>query len=353
MEWLIGLLALIALIAALVWRERPRDPAFDSLRVALGQLQGEMVRFSMSQDELRTNLQRGREASVLQLSQAVEGIRGDLSRAHSSLAEVKALEAGRAQQMDQAATSLRRLEAIVAGSSTRGTAGENILARSLSQLPADLLEVNVPFGSRIVEYALRLPNGRLLPIDSKWTSAASLEKLAETDDPQEQRKLCEQVARDVRMRIREMGKYLDPERTLSIALLAVPDAVYAASAEAHGEGYREGILVVPYSLTLPFVLSLYRLTLRFGSALDTDQLSAHLRCLESQLRKIEEDLEGRLSRGLVQVGNARDQIREALVESQRICARLLGAAEGEGLPPASDPSEPKEALGVGVGRDAL
>ena len=154
----------------------------------------------------------------------------------------------------------------MAGSGSRGAAGENVLARALAQLPPDLLETNAAFGGRVVEYALRLPGGRLLPIDSKWTSVAELERLETTDDPAERRRLREQVAREVRLRAREMAKYLDPERTLALAVLAVPDAVHAEVPEAHAEGWREGVLVVPYSLALPFVLSLYRLAVRFGSA---------------------------------------------------------------------------------------
>ena len=117
--------------------------------------------------------------------------------------------------MEQAADSLRRLEAVVAGSATRGAAGENILARALAQLPPDLLEVNVAFGNKIVEYALRLPGGRLLPIDSKWTSAAGARSASTTPTSRPSGAgLGEQVARDLRARVREMAKYLDPERTL-------------------------------------------------------------------------------------------------------------------------------------------
>ena len=103
------------------------------------------------------------------------------------------------------------------------------------------------------------PAGASCPIDSKWTGVAELERLETTDDPDERRRLREQVAREVRLRAREMAKYLDPERTLALAVLAVPDAVHAEAPEAHAEGWREGVLVVPYSLALPFVLSLYRL----------------------------------------------------------------------------------------------
>src|SRR5688572_33267157 len=100
-----------------------------------------------------------------------------------------------------------------------------------------------------------------------------------------------------------MSKYLDPERTLCLGLLAVPDAVYMAAPEGHGEGYREGVLVVPYSLALPYVLALYRLVVRFGASVDTDQLTARVRALGDSLRRMDDELEGRLSKGIVQVQN--------------------------------------------------
>ena len=124
-----------------------------------------------------------------------------------------------------------------------------------------------------------------------------------------------------------------------LRLLAVPDAVYEAAPEAHGEGYRAGVLVVPYSLALPYVLALYRLTVRFGCAVDTDQLADRIRGLEETLRQIDEEVEGRLSRGLVQAGNARDSLRDHLVDARRSTQKLLLTAE----------SEAPSALGVVVG----
>jgi DNA recombination protein RmuC len=326
-------LAVALVVAAALLARREPDPAavhaLQGLTQGLARLQSDLSRLAKTQDDLRQDVHRGREASLLQLSDVAQGLRGELSQAQRALAEVKAIEQGRARQMEQASDSLRRLEAVVAGSSTRGAAGENILARALAQLPADLLECNVAFGSKIVEYALRLPGGRFLPIDSKWTSVGVLERLEQTDQPLERKRLIEQVARDVRARVRDMGKYLDPERTLSLGLLAVPDAVYEAAPEAHGEGYRAGVLVVPYSLALPYVLALYRLTLRFGCAVDTDQLADRIRGLEETLRQIDEEVEGRLSRGLVQAGNARDALRDHVVEARRAAQKLLLTAESE------------------------
>ena len=337
-------LAAIVIVAAaaaavvLSYRQKRDDaslPVLDSVSRTLGQLQSELARLGRNQEELRQDIQRGREASILQLSETAKGLHGEIGQAQKALAEVKALEQGRARQLEQASDSLKRLEAVVAGSATRGTAGENILARALAQLPPDLLEINVAFGSRIVEYALRLPGVRFLPIDSKWTSVAILERLdtVAEDQPQERKRLLDLVVRDLRGKIRDMTKYLDPERTLSLGLLAVPDAVYVAAPEAHGEGYREGVLVVPYSLALPYVLALYRLTVRFGCAVDTDQLASRLRQLEEILRRSADQVESRLSRGLVQVENARDALRDNLLEARRATERLLQTAGDE--PPAA------------------
>lgn len=345
---LLGVGVVVVLAAVLLLRrggDRAGYQAWEAVAASLARLQDELARLSRSQEELRQDAQRGREASLLQLAEAAQGIRGEIGQAQRALAEVKALEQGRARQMDQAADSLRRLEAVVAGSSTRGVAGENILARALAQLPPDLLEVNVAFGSKIVEYALRLPGGRILPIDSKWTSAGSLERLDDQSPPQERKRLVEQVARDVRGRIRDMTKYLDPERTLSLGLLAVPDAVYAATPEAQSEGYREGVLVVPYSLALPYVLALYRLTVRFGCAVDTDQLAARLRGLEENLRRSAEEVEGRLSRSLVQLENSRQALRDELGDARRAAQRLLQDADSEERWPASARALPPAAVG--------
>jgi DNA recombination protein RmuC len=323
----LGLLAflVVALAFAVALLRRPPD-AVALLKVASGleRLQAELAQVSRTQETLRLEVHRGREASLRELAEAAQGIRGEIGQAQRALAEVKALEQGRARQMDVAADSLRRLEAVIAGSGSRGAAGENVLLRALAQLPPDLLELNVAFGAKVVEYALRLPGGRYLPIDSKWTSAVPLARLADEDDPVERRRLADQIARDVRVRVREMAKYLDPERTHALALLALPDAVYLAVPEVHGEGYRDGVLLVPYSLALPYVLALYRLVVRFGDTPDAESVGARLAGLEESLRRADEEVEGRLSRGLVQLENARDALRTHLGGARRT---VVGARE--------------------------
>jgi DNA recombination protein RmuC len=313
---------LLAVLVGYALAGARRTPGADE--AALARLQETLDWVARAQEQLRLEAQRGREDALVGLAGAAQDLQGRLAQAQRALAEVKALEQARGSQLDRATDSLRRLELVVAGSSSRGVAGENVLARALAQLPPDLLETDAAFGGRVVEYALRLPGGRLLPIDSKWTGAAPLERLETTEDPEERRRLREQVARELRVRVREMAKYLDPERTLALAVLAVPDGVHAAVPEVHSEGWREGVLVVPYSLALPFVLSLYRLTVRFASAPETEELAARLARLSELLHRMDEELEGRLSRALVQAANARDALRGDLAEARRASGRLAG-----------------------------
>ncbi len=320
----IALLLAGLLLAAALGNVVAKARADGGASVELTRLQQTVDRIAGTQDALRLEVQKGREAALVSLAGATQDLQGRLAQAQRALAEVKSLEQARGSQLDRATDSLRRLELIVAGSGSRGAAGENILSRALAQLPPDLLETNAAFGGRVVEYAVHLPGGKLLPVDSKWTNAADLERLEAADgDPDEQRRLREPVARDLRLRLREMAKYLDPQRTLGLAVLAVPDAVHAAVPEAHAEGWREGVLVVPYSLALPFLLCLYRLAVRFASAPDADELAARVRQLADALRHMDEELEGRLSRALVQAVNARDALRGEVATARQAADRLV------------------------------
>jgi hypothetical protein len=90
---------------------------------------------------------------------------------------------------------------------------------------------------------------------------------------------------------------------------------------------------VPYSLALPYVLAVYRLTVRFGSTADPGQLGLRLRTLGECLRRLEEEVEGRLSRGLVLVQNARDSLRDQVALAQRTTEKLTQATSPDATLP--------------------
>jgi len=335
-----GGLALLA--AALFLALRSRGP--DGSARELVRLQAELAQLGRGQEELRAELRRQHQAADHQLAESTAELRGELGAARRALAEVRAFGDGWSRDIARAGESLRRLEAVFAGSASRGAAGENALAHVLGQLPPDLLETDVPFGSRVVEYALRLPGGRLLPVDSKWSSAAPLERLSRTEAPDERRRLRDQACRELKLRARELSRYLDPRRTLGLAVLSAPDPVSEATRSVHGELLRDGVAVVPYSLTLPYLLSVYRLAARLAPAGETEPLLQRLQELERALVGVEEEVEGRHSRALAQLINSREALRDRIAEARRAVAALERAAP-EAVEAGARPGRPVDAPG--------
>jgi DNA recombination protein RmuC len=324
----LGLVALLT--AALLFAGRGRSAG---LVREFAPLQLELARLSRAQEELREDLRRQHQAADVQLAESTSELRGELGAARRALAEMRAFGDAWSRDIARAGESLRRLEAVFAGSASRGAAGENALSQMLGQLPPDLLECDVSFGSRVVEYALRLPGGRLLPVDSKWSSAASLERLSRADTPEERRRLREQASRELKQRARELARYLDPRRTLGLAVLAAPDALAEATRAVHAELLRDGVAVVPYSLVLPYLLTVYRLATRLAPAVDFEPLVQRVVELERSLAGLEEEVEGRHSRALVQLLNSREVLRDRISEARRAAAGLSRSEPREAQAP--------------------
>ena len=131
-----------------------------------------------------------------------------------------------------------------------------------------MLVTDFRVNGKVVEFGLLLPDGRRLPVDSKWTAVAELEALEAADESE-----CEARARDVEKavagRAREVAQYLDPALTAPVAVAAVPDAAYAVLRRAHADAFERGVIVVPYSTALPVLLFLHSLVARYGDAGDT------------------------------------------------------------------------------------
>ncbi|MEA2521321.1 MAG: recombination protein RmuC, partial [Actinomycetota bacterium] len=222
------------------------EARFEAQHAELRRLADAAVGRDLAGDQLRTNLDGARRAlEALQLRDA-ERQRGD------------------AEQHEV----IRRLSTVLAGGASKGRAGENVLRDHLSELPPGMLVTDFRVGGKVVEFGLLLPDGRRLPIDSKWTALAELEALEAAVSPVEIDACSRAVEKAVTIRAREVAQYLDPAMTAPVAIAAVPDAVYAVLRRAHADAYARGVVVVPYSNALPIVLFLYSLVQRFGDAAD-------------------------------------------------------------------------------------
>jgi DNA anti-recombination protein RmuC len=181
-----------------------------------------------------------------------------------------------------------------------------------------MLVTDLRVGGKVVEFGLELPDGRRLPIDSKWAAVAELEALEAATEPAERERLGREVERLVGARAREVAQYLDPAVTGPVAVAAVPDAAYAVLRRAHADAFARGVVIVPYSTALPVLLFLYSLAYRLGGA---DEARAALEEVASLLDGMEGVLENKVARAAAMVANAADELRSGIGKARGSVAR--------------------------------
>lgn len=294
--------------------------------------------------ELRAQLAAGgqtNEASAAEL-------RERLAQTQSAFEGFRSALSARQQVEDEARQSLRRLEAVIAGSSTRGAAGENILEEALRHLPPEMITRNLWVSGKVVEFGLRLPGGKVMPLDSKWPSSSALQELSSPEcEPGRRGVLVAQVEKEVEKRVREVAQYIDPTTTTPWALAAVPDAAYAVCRQAFAEAHRRHVIIVGYSMTMPYLLALYQMHLQFARTVDMDNLQATLMDMERQLDLLEGVLENRLQRAVTMLQNAYGEGKQV---SARIRASVHGIQGSERVG-ASGPGALALPLEVGLDSD--
>jgi hypothetical protein len=265
-----------------------------------------------------------RELASEQLRQGMDGAR-------------RALEELRTRDQERRATDgeqrevIRRLATVLAGGASKGRAGEQVLRDHLSQLPPGMLTSDFRVNGRVVEFGLVLPDGRRLPIDSKWSALAELEALEAASDPVQRDQCARAVERVVVARTKEVALYLDPAVTAPVAIAAVPDAVFAVLKRAHADAFGIGVVVVPYSNALPIVLFLYELVRRYG---DVSDAHASLAEVARVLDAMDAIVENRFAKAATMLTNGADEFRSHLGKARGSIARAH-AADPDGPAPLS------------------
>ena len=279
--------------------------------------------------EARLEVQAAELRRLADVAAAREGsaqeLRTDLSGARRALETLAVREEERQVRERESWEVVRRLSSVLAGAGKTGRAGENVLREHLAQLPPGLLVTDLRVNGRVVEFGLALPDGRRLPIDSKWSALAELEALEAATDPDERETRAREVERQVTIRAREAAQYLDPAITAPVAVVAVPDAAYGVLRRAHADAFARGVVIVPYSTALPVLLFLYSLAGRFGDAGDAHTALAEV---SSLLDTMEAVLENKIAKAATMVSNGADDLRSGLGKARASVARGRNAGGG-------------------------
>jgi hypothetical protein len=259
-----------------------------------------------------------------------ERIRQEVAAARTVLERLAVREDERRDRERESWEVVRRLATVLAGDASAGRAGENVLREQLAQLPPGMLATEVRVNGKVVEFALELPDGRRLPVDSKWTARAELEALEACEAPADREPIAREVERLVASRAKEVAQYLDPAVTAPVAVAAIPDAAYAVLRRAHADAFARGVVIVPYSTAVPVLLFLYSLVHRFG---DADDARAAIADVATALDAMESVLENKIARAATMIGNAAGELRSELGKARGSVAR------GRAGPPAPPGAE--------------
>jgi DNA recombination protein RmuC len=281
------------------------------------------------------------------LNQTATIISGGIEAAQQSLAALQSQAAARQQLEQQTSESIRRLEAVIAGTRSKGAAGENIMDLVFSQLPAEWQVRDFQVGSKCVEFGLRLPNNLILPIDSKWPATNLLEEFLASEDPQEQQRLKGEIERAIIHKAKEVRKYIDPSITVNFCIAAIPDAVFDLCPRAQVETMRHNVVLLSYSMFVPYLLLTIETVLKSCQDIDLQKLASYLDAAKQSLDALQAELEGRLSRGITMLGNSRDEMRVMLsrlgtgLTALQISTQATGSpeiAQTESAPPGALPA---------------
>jgi len=292
---LVGILLVIGLLLALLFkRGKGQMPGETNIRPFLDKLE-DLVR-----------KQRGDEEFQRQMHEEVRHLSDNLQ----SLAES---ELRRREQEQKLGQTIEHIESVLRGTKSAGMAGENIVREVLEQLPPDYLVHNYRTrGGLEVEFGLRLPDGRVLPIDSKLVSMDSVAKLAKAQGA-EKALLVKEIQGDILKQAKKIAVYLGTPDTYEMAIMAVPDAVFNVARVAISRVYeRFSVLIVPYSMAMQYLLTFLRLESQHHTSLDESRVKIFLEEVSRVVSEMDEALENKIARAGTMLNNAYDEYKQAL-----------------------------------------
>jgi DNA recombination protein RmuC len=269
--------------------------------------------------EQQRAIQEIKEKLLLE-SQLQNHLKEGIEKTRDLIEDLRKCEEVRKEREREFLERIKRIDEIVAGTSAKGISGEEILRETFKRLPPDMIETNFQVRGKVVEFALVLPNGKRLPIDSKWVAGKLVLALEKEVDPIKRKEIVEEIEKEVVKRIREVKQYIDPDLTWSQAIAAIPDSVYAVCKNAHLRAKEENVILMPYSMVLPLLLYIYRFHLQYAISLDLENLQNHLVAITKNLDEMENILENRIYRGATMVSNA-------YLEYKQLISRIKSSIE--------------------------
>lgn len=232
----------------------------------------------------------------------------------------------------------KNIESVMRGSKSKGIAGENIVRELLKLFPQGMMVYDFKLGSKVVEFGVKLPDGRILPVDSKVVGQDELILLEETEDEATRAKIIAKVEQAVLRKAREVSEYISPPITYERAIMAVPDALHYLLKDSQIRAWKDyGVMILPYGLTVPHILNFIDLQRKHATHIDEERVKSFLEDLALSLSKIDDILDNKIAKSNVMIGNAYNESKQLVnkvkgeaisLVSSRSTKQLTGTSNG-------------------------
>lgn len=221
MEYIIiGLLiVLIIAVVTLLWQLSALKN-----RSAVDLLKTDVVELGRTVNQLSNSVSEKLERSSVHMQTSVQKQLSESSRLVADVTQRLAKLDDTNRRVVDVATELKTLQNVLANPKQRGVFGEFYLESVLDNvLPPSQYQMQYGFkDGAIVDAAVFLDKGKVLPVDSKF-SLENYNRMVEAENKAEREVLLGKVKNDLKGRIDETAKYIRPdEGTMDFAFMFIP-----------------------------------------------------------------------------------------------------------------------------------
>jgi DNA recombination protein RmuC len=93
---------------------------------------------------------------------------------------------------------------------------------------------------------------------------------------------------------------------MPFGVAVVPDAVYEVCSEVQAQAFQMRVVLVSYSMFVPYLLLVIETVFKSAGTIDVEKVRAYLERAADMLDRLQDEVEGRLSRGITMLQNSRD-----------------------------------------------
>ena len=215
--FLIGLLVGAIFVYFLKSKSKPGEDSLAGMQL----LQSQIQELTRTLDSKMSNTERALNESMHKQARDTREIIVDITEKLTKLDETN-------KQVVSFADQLQSLQDILKNPKQRGILGEYYLETLLKNvMPPGAYQMQYPYSDGNIVDAVVFVKDKIIPIDSKF-SLENYNRMVETTDQTEKSRLEKVFVNDLKNRITETSKYIQPEnRTMDFAFMFIPhEAIY-------------------------------------------------------------------------------------------------------------------------------